>query len=88
MQMWEFLVFSPIDDETIGWQIVFPNQSLHGGEQVAQEGGILWIERLQGRDRLARDKDDMERVGWVWVMEGQQVFCLEQKFDGQGKGHF
>jgi len=87
MQLREILILPAVDDQTIGGEVEFLYQALHGRIQVGEKGGIGWIEILQRNDSPLRHEQDVEWMRRLRMMERQQRLCLAQTFNGDRKTH-
>lgn len=45
--MRKILILSAVDDESVGFQFEFLHETLHGGIQVREEGGVVRVEICQ-----------------------------------------
>ena len=86
MQVREILVFTSVDDQPVGAQMEFRNQTLDGFDQVRQEW-VRWFQVRKGTDILFRDEDHMKGMGWFRMMENQQCFRHTQFFGRDEKAH-
>ena len=73
--MWEILVIPAIDDQPVGVQTVFLHQVLDGGDKVRDER-VSRFEVRKRTDILFGEDDNVKRMGWFRVMEGQQCIGL------------
>ncbi len=64
MQMREILILSAVDDEPVGFEIVFLHEALDGGIQIREKSGIAGVEVCQCLDLSHWDDDEMKLVTW------------------------
>jgi len=86
MQLGKILILPAVDDQTIGGELEFGHQQLHGGEQVRQESRVR-VEIHQTGDGLLGKEHNMQRIGWFRMVERQQGFSLSQSLDRDRKTH-
>lgn len=87
MQMWKILVLPAVDDEPVGFEIVFLYEALDCGIQICEKSGIAGVEISQRLHLLFRDDDEVQFMAGRWMMESYQVRCLTQAFDRDGEAH-
>ena len=85
--MWKILIFPAIHNETVRLQMEFIHEALHGGIQVAEEGGIGWVKLRQGCRFTLGDDQHVKLIAWRRMMKRKQVRGLAQTRDGNEEGH-
>ena len=87
MQMREVLIFSAVDDETIGFEMEFIHKALDGGVQVRQKGGVLRVEAGKGIHLQFREDEHVDLIAWRRVMKRKQVRGLTEAIHWDEKTH-
>jgi hypothetical protein len=87
MQMREVLIFSAVDDETIGFEMEFIHKALDGGVQVRQKGGVLRVEAGEGIHLPLWEDEHVDLIAWRRVMKRKQVRGLTEAINWDEKTH-
>ena len=87
MQMRKILILAAIHNETIRLQVKLIHQTLHGGVQVGQEGGVGWV-KLGKRCNLALGDDQhVKLIAGRRMLKRNQVRGFTQTRNGDEKTH-
>ena len=87
MQMREVLIFSAVDNETIGFQLKLVHETLGGGVQVRQKGGVLRVEAGEGIHLPFLEDEHVDLIAWRRMMKRNQVRGLTEAVDWDEKTH-
>src|SRR5215211_5007084 len=87
MQLWKILIFSAVDDQTIGREMKFIHKALDSGIEIDEKIGIVRVKFLQGGNRSLGYKQYMKCIRWFWMIKRHQGFCFSQSLYGDGKTH-
>ena len=89
MKLRRILIGSTVGDEAVAasLQIELGDEGGDGGEKIDHEIGILRAERAQIAPGTAGHDEDVQRVGGLWVMEGDQRRRLTQALQRDDEAH-